>query len=197
MSTRDDDTLPQLFGEAFRLEPQDCVQKLERIFALVAEDQSADILDPKTEALPLEAELFTGCCEAFSLIERECFNSKRVVSEVNKHLLHMLCARTAQLEAIGFTAGMMFSNSTVPANTDTQARDSMTRCLGKAYPVCVTLEQEFAQIAALYRDSLNAALGQEFAREDANRQASGTLDPADAAAAALSYSRNRGRQNSS
>jgi hypothetical protein len=159
--------------------------------ALASTEQTSDA---DTASLTAEPGLLNGCCDAFSLIERECFDPRRIVREVNKHLLQLLLAETSRrMEAIGFTAGMMFSDESVPAATDAEAHASMTQCLGDACDTCLTLEQEFEQVAAQYRDR---SLEQEFARVAASSQQPSRA-PTPEETAALSLSRNKGRQNAS
>lgn len=182
---------PLLFGRPYGIEQQDCALKLERLATLAATEQTSDA---DTGSLTTEPDLLTGCCDAFSLIKRELFDPRRIVREVNKHLLQLLLAETSRrMEAIGFTAGMMFSNETVPAKTDAEAHASMTQCLGDACKTCLTLEQQFERVAAQYRDR---SLEQEFARVAASSQQTRSA-PTPEETAALSLSRSKGRQNAS
>jgi hypothetical protein len=221
MTPQDTPAPPLLFGKPYQVKAADCTEKLERLLALkgpllgdlVAAPQDAAAISGQgsqdidaavavEEAALASAWLLDGCCDAFELIEEERFDPHSIVSRARKRLMqfwqHLLQLEaqqqpgdpaTLRLEAIGFTAGMMFSDSAVPARTDLETHQSITTCLHKACDVCLTLEQEFTKVAAQYRAAAQTKTA------DAAKDTSGDAELA--TAAALSYSRSKGRQNAS
>jgi hypothetical protein len=171
------ESVPVLFGEPYCLKPHDCAQKFEWLATLAPPEDSGT---QDVASLSTESTLLTGYCEAFSLIAQENFHTYRVIGRVKQHLLQLLLESTRRMEAIGFTAGIMFSNSHTLARTDAETHTSITACLGKACTVCLTLEQELTQIVAQHQPHTPTVTAP-------------TLEEA----TALSISRNKGRQNAS